>query len=911
MNDLSTPKPSTATDPVCGMSVNPAAGKPRHEHNGQTYWFCCDGCRKKFAADPGAYLKTQATPGGCCGSAAKTPAAPATATDPVCGMSVDTAAGKPHHQHDGQTYWFCCDGCRKKFAADPAAYLHAQKKSAGCCGSQPATSDAETATDPVCGMQVEVATSTRHSAWQGQTYHFCSDHCLHKFSADPQHWITRDPHQVDASNVPEGTMWICPMDPEVRQDHPGACPKCGMALEPESPTAGPEDDSELRDMRRRFVIGLAFSIPLLWLSMGTMLPGAASPLHWLAPRVDAWLQLLLALPVVLWAGAPFWQRGWASLVYRSLNMFTLIGLGVASAFAFSIVALLAPHWLPATDGMPDLYFEAAAVITTLALLGQVLELRARAQTSGAIRALLALAPPQAHRLDGNDHESDVPLESVAVGDRLRVRPGEKMPVDGTVLDGDTHVDESMLTGESSPQRRRRGDTVTAGSVNGSGTLLIEAKHVGNDTLLAQIVKQVAQAQRSRAPVQRLADRVAAIFVPAVITIAVLAGLGWAWFGPAPVAAHALVAAVSVLIVACPCALGLATPMSIMVGVGRGAQLGVLIRDAAALETLQTIDTLVVDKTGTLTEGKPSLRKVAALDGVDEQRVLQLAASVESASEHPLARAIVNAAKARDLALPTAQNFGSDPGLGVWAQADGAEVLVGNVALLQQRGVDAAALSSAASTLREHGDTAVLVAIDGQPAGVLAIADAIKAGTLDALRDLHAAGVRVLMVTGDHTVTAQAVAKELGIDEVVAEVLPADKAAVVTRLQREGRRVAMAGDGVNDAPALATANVGIAMGTGTDVAMESAGVTLLSGDLRGIATALRLSRATMRNIRQNLLFAFGYNALGVPIAAGLLYPLTGWLLSPMLASAAMSLSSVSVIGNALRLRGWHLKAPKTP
>ncbi|MFT4047221.1 MAG: heavy metal translocating P-type ATPase [Solimonas sp.] len=849
----------------------------------------------------------------CCTPNAK-PASPGVAIDPVCGMQVDPANSRHTHEHAGRTYHFCCDGCRKMFAATPDAYLkpsataEAAATAHSCCGSAAPTPDdatTPTVTDPVCGMRVDPAASPHRHTYDGEIFHFCSAHCVRKFAADPPHYLS-GAHHAQAAEAPAGAIWTCPMHPEVQQDHPGACPKCGMALEPESPTAGPEDDSELRDMRRRFTIGALLSVPLLWLTMGEMLPGSLNPMRWLGHDANGLLQLLLATPVVVWAGAPFWQRAVASITHRSPNMFTLIALGVASAFGYSLFALLFPQALPATvHGLPALYFEAAAVITTLALLGQVLELRARAQTSGAIRALLALAPPQAHRVDAQGHEQDVALEAVHVGDRLRVRPGEKLPVDGRVLDGSSHVDESMLSGESLPLRKQAGDRVTGGSVNGSGTLLIEAQHVGNETLLAQIVRQVAQAQRSRAPVQRLADQVSAWFTPAVIVIAAGAALAWLLFGPAPLASHALAAAVAVLIVACPCALGLATPMAIMVGVGRGAQLGILVRDAAALEALHKVDTVVVDKTGTLTEGKPAARALTPLAGGDEHTLLRLAAAVEAASEHPLARAVVEAAKQRGLAWPFAASFGSDPGLGAWAEVHGQTVLVGNAALLRARGIDAAALDAHAESARAQGQTAVFVAAGGRAIGVIAIADAIKPGTPEALRALHAAGVRVIMLSGDHRRTAEAVGRELGIDEVIAEVLPADKAAAITKLQAEGHRVAMVGDGVNDAPALSAADVGIAMGTGTEIAMQSAGITLLSGDLRGIGTALNLSRATLRNIRQNLFFAFAYNALGVPIAAGLLYPLTGWLLSPMLASAAMSLSSVSVIANALRLRRAEL------
>jgi P-type Cu+ transporter len=694
-----------------------------------------------------------------------------------------------------------------------------------------------------------------------------------------------------------GSQWTCPMHPEVLQDHPGSCPICGMALEPTNPAAE-DDHGELHDMTRRFWISVPLSALTLLLAMGPML---GLPLHgsW-----NGWLQLALATPVVLWAGAPFFVRGWQSLISRKLNMFTLIALGTGAAWLFSLVGVLLPGTLPEAfleHGQAPLYFEAAAVIVTLVLLGQVLELRARAQTSGAIKALLKLTPRIAHRVDADGVERDVDVDQLQTGERLRVRPGEKIPVDGRVLDGSSHVDESMLTGEPDPVRKQRDDALKAGTVNGSGSLLMQAEQVGAGTLLSQIVHMVAQAQRSRAPIQRLADAVAAWFVPAVVVTAAVAALIWGLFGPQPALAHALIVAVSVLIIACPCALGLATPMSIMVGVGRGAQAGVLIRDAAALEALEKIDTLVVDKTGTLTEGKPSLRSVLCAPGFDETELLRLAASLESASEHPLARAIVDGAKARALELAAVTDFDSDPGRGVWGRVGERLVAIGNQRLLDTRGLDAGALAQAADAQRAGGATAVYLIVDDRVAGLLVIADAIKASTPEAVRALKAEGIRVIMLTGDNARTAQAVAQTLGVDEVIADVLPQDKAAVVKRLQAEGRVVAMAGDGVNDAPALAQAQVGIAMGTGTDVAMESAGVTLVQGDLRGIVRAVHLSRRTMRNIRQNLFFAFAYNALGVPIAAGVLYPFFGLLLSPMLASAAMSLSSVSVIGNALRLR----------
>jgi Cu+-exporting ATPase len=681
-----------------------------------------------------------------------------------------------------------------------------------------------------------------------------------------------------------------------------------MALEPLTPTAEEGENRELADMTRRFLVCVVLTVPLLWSMLGELVP-AINPMRLFGHEAVSSVQLLLATPVVLWGGWPFFVRGWQSIVNRNLNMFTLIALGTGAAWLFSMIATVLPDALPASfrdaSGAPPLYFEAAAVIVTLVLLGQVLELRARARTSGAIRALLKLAPKIAHRLDEHGAENDVHLEHVHVGDRLRVRPGEKIPVDGIVLDGSSHVDESMLTGEPDPVRKSMDAALSAGTTNGSGSLVMRAERVGGDTLLSQIVHMVADAQRSRAPVQRLVDRVAAWFVPAVVLVALLAALVWATIGPPPQLAHALLVAVSVLIIACPCALGLATPMSIMVGVGRGAESGVLIKDAAALERLEKVTTVVVDKTGTLTEGKPALQRVIAAGDFNKDEVLRFAAAVESASEHPLARAIVDAARTshmhEDTKLPGASDFDSDPGLGVWGRVNERQVLVGNLRLMQNHGVDVDALVEVAENERAHGATAIYAAVDGRPAGVLVIADAIKQTTPAAIEALKDSGVRIVMLTGDNARTAQAVGQQLGVDDIFADVLPEDKQNIVKRLQNEGQIVAMAGDGVNDAPALAQANVGIAMGTGTDVAMESAGVTLVKGDLLGISRAIKLSRRTMGNIRQNLLFAFGYNALGVPIAAGVLYPAFGLLLSPVIASLAMSLSSVSVIANALRLR----------
>jgi Cu+-exporting ATPase len=764
------------------------------------------------------------------------------------------------------------------------------------------------AVDPVCGMDVESATALSHRHGDA-TYFFCGSGCRDKFAAGPQRYLEAAPSAPEAPTAPSGTIWTCPMHPEIRRDAPGPCPICGMALEPLTPSAEEGPNAELIDMRRRFIVAAALSVPLLWPMLGEIF-AAVDPMRLFGHEPVAWAELALATPVVLWAGWPFLVRGWRSVVTFSLNMFTLIALGTLAAWGFSVLATVAPQLLPAAfssaSGAPPLYFEAAAVIVTLVLLGQVLELEARAQTSGAIRALLKLAPKIAHRLDDAGAEADVALEHVAVGDRLRVRPGENIPVDGVVLAGESHVDESMLTGEPDPVRKHEGAALSAGTTNGAGSLVMRAERIGGATLLAQIVHLVAQAQRSRAPVQRLADRISAWFVPAVVLVAVAAAVAWALFGPPPQMAYALLVAVSVLIIACPCALGLATPMSIMVGVGRGAEAGVLIKDAAALERLERVTTVVVDKTGTLTEGKPSLQAVVTHGGFDERDVLAAAAAIEEPSEHPLARAIVAGATARGLALAAAGDFTSDPGLGVWGTVDGRRVAVGNARLMQRFGVEASALEETAARERESGATAVYVAVDGRAAGLLVVADALKPTTAEAIAALKAQGVRIIMLTGDDAGTARAVARRLGVDDVVADVLPQDKAAIVERLQGEGAVVAMAGDGVNDAPALARADVGIAMGSGTDVAMESAGVTLVKGDLRGIVRALTLSRRTMRNIRENLLFAFGYNALGVPIAAGVLYPVFGVLLSPAVASLAMSLSSVSVVGNALRLRRARLQ-----
>jgi Cu+-exporting ATPase len=704
------------------------------------------------------------------------------------------------------------------------------------------------------------------------------------------------------------TEYVCPMHPQIVRNAPGACPICGMALEPRTVTASEEDNPELEDMTRRFRVGTVLTVPVFVLAMVDMLPGA--PLRgWLAPTTQAWLQLILATPVVLWAGWPFFERMWASFVNRSPNMFTLIGIGTGAAYLFSMAATLVPEWFPASfrghHGQVDLYFEAASVITVLVLLGQVLELRARSRTSGAIRALLGLAPKTARLLADDGTETDLPVGQVQVGQRLRVRPGEKVPVDGVVLEGASAVDESMVSGEPLPVQKTPGATVTGSTINGTGGFVMRAERVGSDTLLAQIVRMVGEAQRSRAPIQRLADVVSGYFVPAVVAIAVVSFVVWALVGPEPRLAHALVNMVAVLIVACPCALGLATPISIMVGVGRGATAGILIKDAAALEAFEKVDTLVVDKTGTLTEGRPRVVSVVASEGVSEAELVKLAASLERGSEHPLAAAIVAVAEARGIALVSAKDFRSVTGKGVTGRVEGKAVVLGNAPLLQDAGVDTQTLAARAEALRQDGQTVMFASVDGRLAGLLGTADPIKASSEEAMDLLHREGVRVAMITGDSHATARTVGEKLGIDDVLAEVLPAGKADAVRKLQAQGKVVAMAGDGINDAPALAQAQVGIAMGTGTDVAIQSAGITLVKGDLRGIARARRLSRATMKNIRQNLFFAFVYNALGVPVAAGLLYPSFGLLLSPMIAAAAMSLSSVSVIGNALRLRRVEL------
>ena len=814
--------------------------------------------------------------------------------DPVCGMAVDSATAKQRRAHGGQTYYFCSQHCAEKFEAAPEKFLQAPARSSGIVtlGAKPVSAsasvehhpEAPAKTDYVCPMCPEVREIEP--------------------GACPRCGMALEP---EAPVIAKRVEYTCPMHPEIVRPGPGSCPICGMALEPRTVSIEAEENPELRDMTRRLWISLALTLPLLGIAMADMLPGMpvqhALPAGWLP-----WIELLLATPVVLWGGWPFFQRGWSSIVNRSTNMFTLIALGTGAAYAYSVAATLAPGIFPASfremDGMPPVYFEAAAAITTLVLLGQVLELRARSRTGAAIRALLDLTPKTARILrDGS--EQDIPLEQVQPGDRLRVRPGEKIPVDGMVLEGRSAVDESMITGESMPVEKEPGSRVIGATVNGTGSFVMRAERVGSETLLAQIVQLVSKAQRSRAPIQRLADRVSAWFVPAVIAISIVTFIAWAVLGPEPHLAHALVNAVAVLIIACPCALGLATPIAIMVGTGRGAQAGVLVRNAEALEILEKVDTLVIDKTGTLTEGKPKVETVVAAAGEQEDELVRLAATLEQGSEHPLGAAVIAAARERGLKLSPSEKFESITGRGIRGKVDEKEVAVGNENWFKELGIVDSTLSSRAEELRRNGQTVIFVSVDQRVVGLIGVADPVKPSTPQAIRDLKRDGLRLAMLTGDSRATAENIARQLGIEEFEAEVLPEQKLAVVLRLQKEGRTVAMAGDGINDAPALAQADVGIAMGTGTDVAMESGSITLVKGDLAGIVRARKLSRATMRNIRQNLFFAFLYNSLGVPIAAGVLYPFFGLLLRPIFAAAAMSFSSVSVITNSLRLRKVEL------
>ncbi|TCT43005.1 heavy metal translocating P-type ATPase [Martelella mediterranea] len=802
--------------------------------------------------------------------------------DPVCGMSVDPEAGKPTAEHNHRLFHFCSEGCRDRFLQEPEAYL--------------------TAEDPVCGMSVDRASAQLMLKHEGERFYFCSSGCQSKFEAEPDQYASGRP---EPEPQPEGTLYTCPMHPEIVQDHPGDCPKCGMALEPMTPSADMGPNPEYVDFKRRLMITAPLALAVFVLEMGSHL---GLPLEdWFGHAVFGWLQFALATPVVF-VCRPFFKRGWSSIVNKSPNMWTLIALGTGAAFVFSVVSLVAPGLFPASmrdsAGMAPVYFEAAAVILVLVLIGQVMELAARERTGDAIRALLDLAPKTARKVT-DEGEEDVPVDTLKAGDVLRVRPGESVPVDGVVTEGHSSVDESMITGEPVPVEKTEGEPVTGGTLNKTGSFLMRAESVGAETTLSRIVDMVSKAQRSRAPIQAMADRVAAWFVPAVVSVAVIAFLAWVIFGPSPALSYAFVAAVSVLIIACPCALGLATPMSIMVSTGRGAHAGVLIRDAEALERFSKVDVLVVDKTGTLTEGKPALADAEPAEGFDRADLLSIAAALERGSEHPLAEAIVTGAREAEAPEMESSDFDAVTGQGVTGTVDGKRAALGNAALMEAEKVDISGLKERVKALQGEGKTAMYLAVEGQAAGVVAVADRVKETTPDAIRALHDAGMRIVMATGDAKATADAVASSLGIDEVHAGVSPEDKHDLIERLRGEGLSVAMAGDGVNDAPALAAADVGIAMGTGADVAVESAGITLVKGDLTGIVRARHLAEATMANIRQNLFFAFVYNSAGVPLAAGILYPFFGILLSPIIAAAAMSLSSVSVIGNALRLRATKL------
>ncbi len=977
----------SAKDPVCGMIVDPPQARGKARYQGHLYFFCSPNCMQKFMASPARFL----APAGESAPAVLAPLPRKLDKDPVCGRNVEPSKAVSTAEYDGKLFHFCSRGCAERFRRDPRKYLEPAPKSVGMTGfvqlaNVPLHSGGtrKLALDPVCGMNVDPVTAASSVAHAGATYYFCSRGCGEKFKAQPEKFLspsapsTATPTQAQGqapatsadTKLAPAAAYVCPMDPEVRQDRPGPCPKCGMALEPDLPAAPAktqwtcpmhpqivrdapgacpicgmalepmiataDENPELRDMTRRFWTSVVIAIPLVAFAMLRMTP-LIPALHAVSPRLGNWIEFALATPVVLWCGWPFFQRGWASVKFRSPNMFTLIAMGVGVAYVYSAVATIAPQLFPPMEGMPgvphpsghplaggwapDVYFEAAAAIIALVLLGQVLELRARSRTSSAIRALLDLSPKMARIMRDDGAEYDVPLDQVQVGDKLRVRPGEKIPVDGTVLDGLSSVDESMVTGESIPIEKHAGDQVIGATVNGTGWLLMRAQRVGSETMLAQIVRMVSEAQRSRAPIQRLVDKVAAWFVPIVLATAVITFIVWFVEGREPHLANAIVNAVAVLIIACPCALGLATPVAIMVGTGRGARAGVLIKNAEALETLQKVDTLALDKTGTLTQGKPELMSVLAVGGETEERVVRLVASLERGSEHPLAAAVVEAAQANGLSLMPVEEFRSITGRGVVGRVAGHQVAVGNEALLAELNITAedgvpqvrvlpsdaylGSLKSQADALRKDGQTVVFAAIDGRAAGILGIADRIKPEAVQAIRDLRAQGLRVVMLTGDNETTAAAVARKIGITDFEAGVLPETKADAIKKLQQQGRVVAMAGDGINDAPALAQAQVGIAMGTGTDVAMESAGITLIKGDLAALVRARRLSRAVMANIRENLFFAFVYNSVGVPIAAGILYPKFGILLSPIIAAAAMSFSSVSVITNALRLRNAKL------
>lgn len=896
-------------DPICGMTVSPGAAGGELEFKGRKYYFCSKGCletfkrQKEIADAPVAQTDKLHSPEEM--SEDKSGAE----IDPICGMTVNPATAAGSFRHAGKTYYFCSAGCLQKFIAQsqgtPASGfvgIGRAKKETVQHGEMTATPRGEFV-DPVCGMSVAPETAAGKYDYQGETYYFCSTGCLNKFKQNPASFL-ENKKEEKVSAASEGVEYTCPMHPEIVQIGPGSCPKCGMALEPMVLTLDDAPDPEYVDMKRRFWISAVLTIPVFALAMAEMLPNFHALV---SPRISLWIQFVLATPVVLWGGFPFFVRGWQSIGNRSPNMFTLIAIGTGAAYFFSLFALFLPDLFPASmrnehTGLIAAYFEAAAVITTLVLLGQVLELRARSQTSSAIRELLGLAPETAIVVFDDGTETEIALKDVQIGASLRVKANEKIPTDGVITTGETSVDESMVTGESIPVEKTAGDTVIGGTINGRRSFVMKAEKVGSDTLLAQIVRMVGEAQRSRAPIQRLADIVSGYFVPAVIVVAIIAFVVWLVFGSF---AYALVAAVSVLIIACPCALGLATPMSIMVGTGHGARHGVLVKKAEALEILEKVNSIVVDKTGTLTEGKPRLQTVISLNGFAEKEILKLAASLEKSSEHPLAEAIIRGAEEQNVRLAKVENFESVTGKGIVGTIDGVKILLGNSKLMTDNGIDFSADGTKADELRTEGQTVMLVAVDGKPAGLVGVADTIKESAKAAIDELHRQKIEVVMMTGDNAKTAEAVAKKLGIDKVFADVLPEQKAEKIKELQAQGKIVAMAGDGVNDAPALAQAQVGIAMGTGTDVAMESADITLLKGDLRGILRAKKLSEATMKNIRQNLFFAFIYNLVGVPIAAGVLYPIFGLLLSPMIASAAMTFSSVSVILNALRLRNLKL------
>ncbi|REJ76301.1 MAG: heavy metal translocating P-type ATPase [Acidobacteria bacterium] len=914
---------TTKKDPICGMSVDPAKTSFKTVREDETFFFCSPTCQQRFESQTETVGQSRLQDGaiiGASGSGAEPNDSPSVTiksekrTDPICGMKVDPETAFGTSELDGEVYYFCSNTCKTTF----------ETKNSNERGSNPdtliPTGDSGTnhgdlekpeiskqLKDPVCGMAVEPEAAFGKLDHEGTTYYFCSASCKAKFESDPDQF-TGD-HESSAQHlVTEGVEYTCPMHPEIVQDKPGSCPICGMALEPRMLATDKEDTSELDDMTRRFWVSAVLSLPVFLSAMAAEFwPESMAKI--IAPNTRQWVEMVLATPAVVWGGWPFYVRCWQSIVNRSLNMFTLIGIGVGIAWIYSVIGTVFPRMFPADVfndmGVVPVYFEAAAVITTLVLLGQVMELRARSQTNAAIKLLLGLAPNTARVIRPDGTEEDIPLEQVQLGDKLRIRPGEKIPVDGTVIEGESHVDESMVTGEPLPEKKKKGEALIGATVNGTGSLVMRAEKVGADTLLSQIVRMVADAQRSRAPIQKLVDTVSSYFVPAVIVVSIITFIVWSIWGPEPALAFAVINAVAVLIIACPCALGLATPMSIMVGTGKGAMMGVLIKNAEALEVMRKVDTLVVDKTGTLTEGKPALVAVNAAEGFDEERCLRIAATLEKNSEHPLAEAIVRGAESRGLELSSPDDFQSVTGKGVVGNVEGSRVALGNRKLLESQQIDVLDFVEKADKQRSQGQTVMFLAIEGKLAALIGVADPIKGSTPEAIRDLHAEGIQVMMLTGDSRKTAEAVASKLDIDQVVAEVLPDEKAAIVKKFQDEGRLVAMAGDGINDAPALAQSHVGIAMGTGTDVAMESAGVTLIKGDLRGIVRARRLSRETMKNIRQNLFFAFIYNTLGVPVAAGVLYPFFGILLSPIIAAAAMSFSSVSVIFNALRLRRFKV------